>query len=431
MKKVKIALLGLGNVGKGVLSIIRENKEQIVKRSGYELETAKILVRDVKKDRGVEVPTEILTTSYEEILNDNEIKIVVEVMGGIEPAKEYIIRAMEAKKQIVTANKMLLATCGDEVFEKADEMGVSFQYEASVAGGIPIITPLKQCLTANKITELIGIVNGTTNYMLTKMTEQGMDYDTALARAQAKGYAEADPTADVSGLDAARKAAILSSIAFNTRVSLEDVKVEGITNITPEDITYAKELGYIIKLLAIAKHTEDGIDVRVHPTFIDKDHPLASVRNVFNAIFIHGNAVGDTMFYGKGAGERPTASAVLADIIDVARDMGKDRFGKIRCTCYEEKKLCPPDKVLSGYYIRLLVEDKPGVLGAIATAFGESNVSLYSVIQKRRVGEFSEIVAITHNVNNNQIEDLKVRLNNLDVVHEISNIIRVVMSQEA
>ena len=246
-----------------------------------------------------------------------------------------------------------------------------------------------------------------------------------------KGYAEADPTADVAGLDAARKAAILSSIAFNTRVSLEDVKVEGITNITPEDITYAKELGYIIKLLAIAKHTEDGIDVRVHPTFIDKDHPLASVRNVFNAIFIHGNAVGDTMFYGKGAGERPTASAVLADIIDVARDMGKDRFGKIRCTCYEEKKLCPPDKVLSGYYIRLLVEDKPGVLGAIATAFGESNVSLYSVIQKRRVGEFSEIVAITHNVNNNQIEDLKVRLNNLDVVHEISNIIRVVMSQEA
>ena len=406
-KKIKLGLLGCGTVGTGVLKVLQENYHDIRAKIGNDIEVSKVLVRNLNKKRDFNGDV-VFTDNIDDILNDESIDIVVELLGGIHPAREYMLKAMENGKHVVTANKDVLAQFGKDMFDAAEKHDVDFMFEASVAGGIPIITPLKQCLTANKITELIGIVNGTTNYMLTKMTEQGMDYDTALARAQAKGYAEADPTADVAGLDAARKAAILSSIAFNTRVSLEDVKVEGITNITPEDITYAKELGYIIKLLAIAKHTEDGIDVRVHPTFIDKDHPLASV-----------------------AGERPTASAVLADIIDVARDMGKDRFGKIRCTCYEEKKLCPPDKVLSGYYIRLLVEDKPGVLGAIATAFGESNVSLYSVIQKRRVGEFSEIVAITHNVNNNQIEDLKVRLNNLDVVHQISNIIRVVMSQEA
>lgn len=428
-KKIKLGLLGCGTVGTGVLKVLKENHHDIEAKIGNKIEISKVLVRDLTKARDFSGDV-IFTDNIDDIINDKEIDIVVELLGGINPAKEYMLRAMEQGKHIVTANKDVVAQHGKEMFEAAEKYDVDFMFEASVAGGIPIITPLKQCLTANKITELIGIVNGTTNYMLTKMTEQGMDYDTALAKAQAKGYAEADPTADVEGLDAARKAAILSSIAFNARINLSDVEVEGITKITPEDITYAKELGYIIKLLAVARHSDDGIDVRVHPTFIDKDHPLASVRNVFNAIFIHGNAVGDTMFYGKGAGERPTASAVLADIIDVARDIERQRFGKIRCTCYEEKKLCPPDKVLSCYYVRLLVEDKPGVLGAIATAFGESNVSLYSVIQKRRVGEFSEIVAITHNVNNNQIEDLKIRLNNLEVVKKISSVIRVVMSQE-
>lgn len=428
-KKIKLGLLGCGTVGTGVLKVLKENHHDIEAKIGNKIEISKVLVRDLTKKRDFSGDV-IFTDKVEDIINDKEIDIVVELLGGINPAKEYMLRAMEQGKHIVTANKDVVAQYGKEIFETAEKYDVDFMFEASVAGGIPIITPLKQCLTANKITELIGIVNGTTNYMLTKMTEQGMDYNTALAKAQAKGYAEADPTADVEGLDAARKAAILSSIAFNARINLSDVEVEGITKITPEDITYAKELGYIIKLLAVARNSDDGMDVRVHPTFIDKDHPLASVRNVFNAIFIHGNAVGDTMFYGKGAGERPTASAVLADIIDVARDIERQRFGKIRCTCYEEKKLCPPDKVLSCYYVRLLVEDKPGVLGAIATAFGESDVSLYSVIQKRRVGEFSEIVAITHNVNNNQIEDLKIRLNNLEVVKKISSVIRVVMSQE-
>ena len=428
VKKIKLGLLGGGTVGTGVIKVLQDNYHNIKEKIGCDIEVSKVLVRNVEKHRAL-ADMVTLTTNADDILEDKEIDIVVELLGGIHPALEYMLKAMNNGKHVVTANKDVVAQFGKDVFEAAEKNDVDFMFEASVGGGIPIITPLKQSLTANKITDLIGIVNGTTNYMLTKMAEQGMDYATALQRAQAKGYAEADPTADVEGLDAARKVAILSSIAFNTRISLDDVKVEGITKITPEDISYAKELGFAVKLLAVAKNTKDGIDVRVHPTFLPKSHPLASVRNVYNAVFIHGNAVGDTMFYGRGAGEKPTASAVLADIIDVARDMGKDRFGRIRCTCYEEKKLCPPDKVRSGYYIRLLVEDKPGVLGAIATAFGESEISLHSVIQKRKVADRSEIVAITHDVNNSQIEDIKVRLNNLDVVSEISNMIRVIMPQ--
>lgn len=429
VKKIQLGLLGGGTVGTGVVKVLQDNYHDIKEKIGCDIEVTKVLVRNPDKHKALAEKV-ILTTNPDDILNDKEIDIVVELLGGIHPAREYMLQAMNNGKHVVTANKDVVAQFGKDVFEAAEKNDVDFMFEASVGGGIPIITPLKQSLTANKITDLIGIVNGTTNYMLTKMTEKGMDYATALQRAQAKGYAEADPTADVEGLDAARKIAILSSIAFNTRINLADVQVEGITKITPEDINYAQELGFIIKLLAVAKNTEDGIDVRVHPTFLPKAHPLASVRNVFNAVFIHGNAVGDTMFYGRGAGEKPTASAVLADIIDVARDMGKDRFGRIRCTCYEEKKLCPPDKVMSGYYIRLLVEDKPGVLGAIATAFGESEISLHSVIQKRKVGDRSEIVAITHDVNDKQIDDVKIRLNNLSVVSEISNMIRVIMPQE-
>lgn len=428
IKKIKLGLLGGGTVGTGVIKVLQDNYHDIKEKIGCDIEVSKVLVRNIEKHR-VLADKVTLTTNADDILEDKEIDIVVELLGGIHPALEYMLKAMNNGKHVVTANKDVVAQFGKEVFDTAEKNDVDFMFEASVGGGIPIITPLKQSLTANKITDLIGIVNGTTNYMLTKMAEQGMDYETALLRAQTKGYAEADPTADVEGLDAARKIAILSSIAFNTRINLNDVQVEGITKITPEDISYANELGFSIKLLAVAKNTKDGIDVRVHPTFLPKSHPLSSVRNVYNAVFIHGNAVGDTMFYGKGAGEKPTASAVLADIIDVARDMGKERFGKIRCTCYEEKKLCPPDKVMSGYYIRLLVEDKLGVLGAIATAIGESKISLYSVIQKRKVGELSEIVAITHDVSNKQVEDVKVRLNNLDVVNEISNMIRVIMPQ--
>ena len=422
---IKIGLLGSGTVGSGVVRVLKENMEEITARVGTHLVLAKVLVRDKKKPRpyldGIE-----LTDRVEDILEDEEISVVVEVMGGLHPAKEYMLRAMEAGKSVVTANKDVVAQFGQELFGMAEKHDVDFRFEASVGGGIPIIMPLKQCLTANRISEVLGIVNGTTNYMLTKMSEEGMSYDDVLKEAQEKGYAEANPSADVDGLDAARKAAILSSIAFNMRISLADVSVEGITKITPEDISYAKNLGYVVKLLAIGKETDDGINVRVHPVFLPKEHPLASVNGVYNAIFVRGNAIGEAMFYGPGAGSLPTASAVVADIIDVSRDIVTHSFGRLNCTCYREKVLCPIEKTQSSYYVRLLVEDKPGVLGAIATAFGNADVSLQSVIQTQRNGnEQAEIVAITHCVSHANILAALGVLKALPVVSEVRNLIRV------
>ncbi len=422
---IKIGLLGSGTVGSGVVRVLKENMEEITARVGTRLVLAKVLVRDKKKPRpyldGVE-----LTDRVEDILEDEEISVVVEAMGGLHPAKEYMLRAMEAGKSVVTANKDVVAQFGQELFDMAEKHDVDFRFEASVGGGIPIIMPLKQCLTANRISEVLGIVNGTTNYMLTKMSEEGMSYDDVLKEAQEKGYAEANPSADVDGLDAARKAAILSSIAFNMRISLADVSVEGITKITPEDISYAKNLGYVVKLLAIGKETDDGINVRVHPVFLPKEHPLASVNGVYNAIFVRGNAIGEAMFYGPGAGSLPTASAVVADIIDVSRDIVTHSFGRLNCTCYREKVLCPIEKTQSSYYVRLLVEDKPGVLGAIATAFGNADVSLQSVIQTQRDGnEHAEIVAITHCVSHANILAALGVLKALPVVSEVRNLIRV------
>lgn len=429
MKKVKIALLGLGNVGKGVLSIIRENKEQIVKRSGYEVEIAKILVRDVKKDRGVEVPTEILTTSYEEILNDNEIKIVVEVMGGIEPAKEYIIKAMEAKKQIVTANKMLLATCGDEVFEKADEMGVSFQYEASVAGGIPIINGISQSLTANKINTLYGIINGTTNYILSKMELENLNFEDVLKEAQDKGYAEADPTSDIEGYDAQYKLVILSSLAFGTKIKPEYVYREGITKINSIDMEYASSFGMVIKLLAIAKEENGELELRVHPTMIPETHPLANVYDSFNAVFINGNAVGDMMFYGRGAGSLPTGSAVVSDIIWILRNnVEVENMQPVVKNNLWEMNIKDLNDIESRYYLRITVSDKPGVLGQITTIFGANKVSLKSVIQKGVKQEENidvTLVLITHSTTEGLIMDSIERLYDLKTVKSIDNIIRI------
>ena len=429
MKKVKIALLGLGNVGKGVLSIIRENKEQIVKRSGYEVEIAKILVRDKDKDRGVEIPSEILTTSYEEILNDNEIKIVVEVMGGIEPAKEYIIKAMEAKKQIVTANKMLLATCGDEVFEKADEMGVSFQYEASVAGGIPIINGISQSLTANKINTLYGIINGTTNYILSKMELENLNFEDVLKEAQDKGYAEADPTSDIEGYDAQYKLVILSYLAFGTKIKPEHVYREGITKINSIDMEYASSFGMVIKLLAIAKEENGELELRVHPTMIPETHPLANVYDSFNAVFINGNAVGDMMFYGRGAGSLPTGSAVVSDIISILRNnVEVENMQPVVKNNLWEMKIKDLKDVESRYYLRITVSDKPGVLGQITTIFGANKVSLKSVIQKGVKQEENidvTLVLITHSTTEGLIMDSIDRLYDLKTVKSIDNIIRI------
>ena len=424
--KIQIGLLGSGTVGSGVVRVLRENLQEISDKVGAELQIKKVLVRDMKKARPQLAGLQ-LTDRVEDILEDQEISIVVEVMGGIHPAREYMLRAMEQGKSVITANKDVVAQFGKDLFDMAEQRQVDFMFEASVGGGIPIITPLKQCLTANRISEVLGIVNGTTNYMLTQMSEFGADYDTVLKEAQEKGYAEADPTADVEGLDAARKAAILASLAFNTRVQFKDVFVEGITHITPADIEYAKDLGYVVKLLAVGKDDpEKGVDVRVHPVLLSKTHPLSAVNGVFNAIFVRGNAIGEAMFYGPGAGSLPTASAVVADIIEVARNIRRNCLGRVLCTCFSQKEFCPIEETVSSYYVRLLVDDKPGVLGTIATVFGKENVSLKSVIQtKRSVPDHAEIVAITHEVRHQDILQAQKRLEELPVVDEICNIIRV------
>jgi len=423
MKKVRIALLGLGNVGKGVWNILQKNGEEIAQRSGYDIEVAKILVRDVNKDRGVNVPKEILTNNFDEIIKDDSIEIVVEVMGGIEPAMEYILKSVRKKKNVVTANKMLIATHGKEIFAAVEEQGVSINFEASVAGGIPIINGINENLAANKIEEIKGIINGTTNYILTKMTLEGMDFGEALKEAQEKGYAEADPTSDVEGFDAAYKLAILAALAFETEVDINDVYKEGITKVSALDIQFAKEMGYVVKLLAIAKEADGKLELRVHPTMIPAIHPLANVNDAFNAVFIKGNAVGELMLYGRGAGELPTGSAVVGDIISVLKSQ---RDGSnISLSHYTDKKVASMDAVEAEYYIRMTIRDMPGVLGRVATKLGENNVSIFSFIQKPVKGEFATVVFVTHkNLEGNVKKALKEILE-MDDINKVENVIRI------
>lgn len=424
-RPVTIGMLGSGTVGTGVVHVLKENAYEISQKVGVPVQIKAVLVRDTHKVRPYMKDLH-LTDDFEEILGDDAIDIVVELMGGLHPAREYMLAVMKAGKHVVTANKDVVAQFGKDMFEAAEEYHTGFRFEASVGGGIPIVTPIKECLTANRLTEIMGIVNGTTNYVLTKMTRMGSDYASALKEAQEKGYAEADPSADVEGLDAARKAAILASLAFNTRVGLSDVSVEGITKITPEDIDYARKLGYVVKLLAIAKDSlSQGIDVRVHPVFLRESHPLAAVNDVFNAIFVKGNAIGEAMFYGQGAGALPTASAVIADIVALARQIAKGVGDEIGCTCFAHKSFCRLDDTISDYYLRLLVADEPGVLGTIATVFGTYGVSLKSVIQTRYVGDKAEIVVITHRVQHRKMREAEQALTDLSVVERISNVIRV------
>lgn len=429
MKKVRIALLGLGNVGGGVWRILHANKEEIMKRSGYEVEVAKVLVRNTNKKRAVEIPDEFITTNYDEILNDDSIKIVVEVMGGIEPAREYMLKAMSKKKHIVTANKMLLATQGDELFEKADEMGVMFQYEASVAGGIPIINGINESLTANKIEQLYGIVNGTTNYILSKMELDNLSFEEALKQAQEKGYAEADPTSDVEAYDAQYKLGILSSLAFGTKIDVNSVYREGITNISDVDLKYAKEFKYVVKLLAIVKDNNGKLELRVHPTMIPKTHPLANVHDSFNAIFIKGNAVGDLMFYGRGAGDLPTGSAVVGDIITILRsNVDIENTVSVVKNNLWEKEFRDIRNIESKYYIRVSVVDKPGILGDITSSFGRQGVSLRSVIQRGEDDNENNLVTlvlITHYTQEKRIIDSIDSIYELDAVKCVDNIIRI------
>ena len=423
-KTIKVGLLGLGTVGTGVYKLIGRRSEEMQQKTGAALEIKKILVHNMKKVRqGVD--QNLLTDQWKEIIEDDEIQIVIEVMGGIEPAKTMITEALKAGKNVVSANKDLIAEYGKELYDAAKEGSADFLFEAAVAGGIPIIRPLKQCLEGNQIDEIMGIVNGTTNYILTKMFEDGMDFTEALAKATELGYAEADPTADVEGLDAGRKVAIMATSAFHSQVKFSDVYTEGITKITAADVNYAKEMGNVIKLIGIARNTSNGIEAGVYPMMIDKKHPLATVRDSFNAVFVHGDAVGDTMFYGRGAGEFPTASAVMGDIIDVARNIQFYCTGRIHCTCYKDLPIKKITEIESKYFMRLLVDDKPGVLARIADTLGKNQVSIAQVIQKNKVNDMAELVVITDLVLEQNFADALVEIKGMEHTREISTVIRV------
>lgn len=429
-RPVNIGLLGLGTVGGGVYRLIGSNNDVIAQKLGRQLRIKRILERDPERPRQLGVDPDIVTTVPEDVFNDPEIDIIVEVVGGINTAREFILQALGKKKSVVTANKDLIALYGKELFDAARENSADLFFEASVGGGIPIIRSLKESLAANRIKKIMGIVNGTTNYILTKMSREGRDYHEVLQEAQALGYAESDPTADVEGDDAARKMAILASIAFNTRVTYGDVYHEGISKLSVQDIEYAAGLGYTVKLLGIAGEDHEGIEVRVHPAFLPKDHPLAAVNDVFNAIYVLGDAVGETMFYGRGAGDMPTASAIVGDLMAAARNIQHQECSRISCTCFYDKPIKAMGRTTSKFYLRLIVADRPGVLAAIAGVFGEGQVSLASVIQERSIGELAELVLITHKVQEQNLQDALAKLAVLPVVNEIAGVVRVEEGRE-
>lgn len=423
--KVCVGFLGMGNVGTGTLKVLQDNRAEIQQRVGVSIEVKKIVVAHPDKPRPDWVDRSLITANPDEVLDDPDIDIVVECIGGLEPAASYIRKAIRAGKSIVSANKELLAKEGHAVLEEAARAGVDFFFEGAVAGGIPIIRPLKTSLAANRIQEVVGIVNGTTNYILTKMAQEGREFADVLAEAQRLGYAEPDPTDDIEGFDAAYKLAILASISFQNSVPIGKVYHEGISRVTRRDIEYARELGYTIKLLAIGKMADGAIEVRVHPTLLPTSHPLASVNDVFNAVLVRGDAVGDVMFYGRGAGPMPTGSAVAGDIMDVARNIKSRATGKIVCTCGVDKPILPMEQVRTRYYVRMLVADRPGVLAKIAGVLGDQDVSIASVVQKEAHAGDAEIVWVTHEaVEENMQRALKL-IRELPVVRDVSSVIRV------
>lgn len=425
MENIKIAFLGFGNVGTGAYKIICKNNQEISKSEAVRLKVTKILVRDVNKKRDLEVEDSVLTDRVEEIINDPEISIVAEFMGGVDLAKDYVLSCLKSKKTVVTANKELIAKCGSELQKVAIENGVGLYYEASVAGGIPVIKILLESLQANRVYGMMGIINGTTNYILTKMSEEGRNFEDVLEEAQRLGIAEPDPTSDVEGFDAAYKLSILSSISFHKRVDVDCIYREGISQITVDDINYGKELGFVLKLLAIAKKQDNTIEVRVHPTFIPKDHPLAAVRHSFNAIFLKGDAVGDIMLYGRGAGDLPTGSAVVSDIITACQRKGNHRYINFYNDEESSEGTNYNNDWESEFFIRLTVKDKPGVLAKIAGSFGKYGVSIASVIQKDRGKESAPLIFVTHTAKKFSLKKAISNIKKQDDVLKVENVISV------
>ena len=421
-KPVRIGMLGCGVVGGSVARLLLADSAELSTRAGVKIELARIAVRTIKPHEGINPA--LFTTDPFSIVNDPEIDLIIEVMGGIEPARELIMTAIENRKSVVTANKALLASHGAEMFTAAYAKGEDIYYEASVAGAIPIIRPMRDSLAGDFVTRLMGIVNGTTNYILTKMHEDSREFADVLKEAQALGYAEADPTADIEGFDAAAKAAILSGLAFHTRVTVDDVYREGISKITLEDVNIAKSMDHVIKLLAIAELTPaDEISVRVHPVMLHKSHPLASVRDAYNAVFVEAESAGSLMFYGRGAGGAPTASAILGDVVAVARHIALNSVGQ-RETDYADRDIAPIETTKTKFLIRLEVADKAGVLAAIATTFASHGVSIQTVNQSGRNSD-AEVTIVTHLATEGELKATVASLKAMDIVNNISSVIRV------
>ncbi|WP_040203762.1 homoserine dehydrogenase [Neobacillus jeddahensis] len=427
MKTISIGLLGLGTVGSGVVKIIENHQDKLIHQVGCPVVIKKILVQDLHKSRPVEVDSKVLTSNAEEILFDQDIDVVIEVMGGVNATKDYLITALRQGKHVVTANKDLMALHGSELLTVASEHGCDLFYEASVAGGIPILRGLVDGLASDRITQMMGIVNGTTNYILTKMSDEGRSYDEVLKEAQALGFAETDPTADVEGLDAARKMTILATLGFSMHIDLDDVKVSGISMVTEEDIRYGKQLGYTMKLIGFAHREGEKVEVSVAPTFLSNNHPLASVQNEYNAVYVYGEAVGETMFYGPGAGSLPTATAVVSDLVGVIKNLRLGVNGRSAVTPQYPKKLKDNEEKYSKYFLRIHVQDVVGVFADITAIFAKYGVSFEKILQLPiKKNETSEIVLVTHKASLTNYDKILLELYDLQAVKEIKSAYRVV-----
>ncbi len=427
MKKINIGLLGWGTVGTGVVKILQSNSALIARRLGASLFIKRIADVDLERDRGIRVDRKILTRDARDVINDPEIDIVVELIGGYEPAKTYVLESLKAGKRVVTANKALLAHDGDTIFEAARRAGLEVGFEASVGGGIPIIRSLSEGFVGNRIQSILGIINGTANYILSRMSEEGEEFAPVLKKAQEKGYAEADPTIDVEGTDAAHKLAILIRLAFGTKIKFETIYTEGITRITPLDLAFANEFGYRVKLLAIAKRDKGGIEARVHPTMLPQNSLLAGVSDVFNAIYVTGDAMGPMMLYGQGAGMMPTASAVVGDVVEIARSLlGGGTGGKPAYLVGKELKVRDMEELVGQYYLRFQVVDRPGVLAQISSILGKHQISISSVIQKgRRVEKAVPIVIMTHEAREREIRRALEKIDRLQVIRDKTLFVRI------
>ncbi len=428
---INVGLIGFGTVGSGTARIMLEQKELLSRRAGCELNLLKICDKDISTDRGFHVPEQILTTDINDILENPDIHIVIELIGGVEPAKSFILRAMDNGKHVVTANKALLATHGREIFQTAVGKGVEIGFEASVGGGIPVIKSVKEGLVANNLQAVLGIMNGTANYILTSMTDTGISFSEALSQAQKLGYAEADPTYDIEGIDTAHKLAIMAMLSFGCRVELDDIYTQGISDLEPIDIAFASEFGYRIKLLAIAKTHQDGLELRIHPTMLPETHLLAQVNQAYNAIYLVGDSVGTVMLYGLGAGQMPTGSAVVADVVDIARNISKGSVNRVCSTglpydTLKKANLRPMAETTGRYYFRFSAADRPGILARIAGILGDHGISIDSVVQKGRGKQNAvPVVMLTHEAREEQVQSALKKIDNLDVVTDRTVLIRV------